>query len=147
MYIYGDTGVGKTFLLNCIANKVLKMNKSIIYLPAQELLSIINDFKFNKNTHEFANAEFYKFLCDCDMLLIDDLGTEANTSVSQAEFFYLLDLRIRTKKATVITSNLKLEELEQNYTQRISSRIIGEFLLLKMIGKNIRILKKYGQIL
>ncbi|MFV0519538.1 MAG: ATP-binding protein [Lachnospirales bacterium] len=145
IYIYGDTGTGKTFLLNCIANKVLNMNNSIVYLPAQELLNIINAFKFNNNTHEFANAEFYNFLCSCDMLLIDDLGTEANTTFAQAEFFYLLDLRIRNKRATVISSNLGLGDLENNYNQRISSRIVGEFNLLKMSGTNIRISKKYGQ--
>ncbi len=143
MYIYGPVGVGKTFLLNSIAKKTLDNNLSVIYLPSQELFNIINAYKFHNDNHPLANQSYYNFLCNCDVLLIDDLGTEASTNVTQSEFFYILDLRIRTNKMTVITSNLQLNNLEQQYSQRISSRIIGEFALLKLIGDDIRYKKKY----
>ncbi len=146
MYIYGTVGVGKTFLLNAIAKDVLDNNLSVIYLPSQELFNIINAFKFQNSYHELANQSYYDFLCNCDYLLIDDLGTEASTSITQSEFFYILDLRMRTNKATVITSNLNLRNLEDTYSQRISSRISGDFRLLNLIGNDIRKIKKYGRL-
>ncbi len=143
MYIYGNVGVGKTFLLNSIAKKALENSFSVIYLPSQELFNIINAYKFHDAFHELANQSFYDFLCSCDYLLIDDLGTEASTNFTQSEFFYILDLRMRTNKATIITSNLTLRNLEEQYSQRISSRISGDFRLLNLLGEDIRKIKKY----
>ncbi len=142
-YIYGNAGVGKSFLCHSVLNVVTNSAKSYVYLPSQEFFNILQSYKFSNNSHDLGNDAYINFLSTCDLLVIDDLGTEYKNAVTEAEFFHIIDYRLRSKKSTIISSNLSLSELKDHYTQRMVSRIIGEFMTLNIIGSDIRINKKY----
>lgn len=139
LLFYGSTGVGKTFLTNCIAKELLEQSHSVIYVSAISMFDIVARYKFN---HSYANdskqldLEEFK---SCDLLIIDDLGTEMINSFTTSALFDFLNERIIARKSTIISTNLSIEELQQNYSERIFSRTAGEFTLLKIFGDDIRI--------
>lgn len=137
----GETGVGKTFLTNCIANELLKHSYSVIYMSAIKLFDTLADFSFhNKNT----NSELYtpQELLTCDLLIIDDLGTELTNSFTNSAFFNCINERLIGQKSTIISTNLSTEELGSVYSERILSRITGNYTILKIFGDDIRLLKR-----
>ncbi|MFV0440415.1 MAG: ATP-binding protein [Lachnospirales bacterium] len=143
LYIYGDTGTGKTYLLNCILNEFLKKSKSFIYQTAPDFSNILNDYIF-KNDNPLATNSYYNFLKNCDLLFIDDLGTEVFTTPILSEIYNIIDYRIRTNKSTIITSNLNLKNVDERYTPRVATRLVGHYKLINTINdKNIRFKKKY----
>ena len=119
----GNTGLGKTFLSNCIANEILNMNKTVLYQTAPIMLDTIIDYRFNKN-----NGEIYKELLSVDLLIIDDLGTENAHSFRFTELFNIINSRaIANNKKTLISTNLSVNELLKNYDERIFSRFAGNY--------------------
>ena len=140
LFFYGHTGLGKTFLSNCIAKDILDKGHSVIYVTSGQLFSFVDDFRFNKD--EGQSSVKLNILMNSDLLIIDDLGTEFNTKIVQSELFNILNTRILNKKSTIISTNIPLKELEEHYHRRIFSRIIGEYLSFHFIGRDIRILKK-----
>ena len=137
--LYGDTGVGKTFLSNCIAKELLDSSHSVIYYTAFEIFDILASGTFNK---EKSTDEIYDYLFNCDLLIIDDLGTELTNSFILSQLFLIVNERILRRKSTIISTNLSLDKLSENYSERTFSRIMSNFTLLKVIGHDIRILKK-----
>ena len=133
----GNTGLGKTFMCNCIAKSLLDKGHLVIYQTAFKMFEIIEDYKF-KNADSHISKENYENLFDCDLLIIDDLGTELTNSFTNSELFNILNTRLLSGKKTIISTNLSPMQLGSNYAQRIFSRIFDRFKMVKFIGKDLR---------
>lgn len=140
---HGDTGLGKTFLCNCIAKDLLDQGHTVLYLPAVQLFQLFEAARFHREDMEDYSKEMLHTLLSVELLIIDDLGTEFITSFTGPELFNTLNTRILNQKATIISTNLTLEELKGYYSDRIVSRIFGSYEVLPVFGQDIRILKKY----
>jgi DNA replication protein DnaC len=142
MIFYGNAGVGKSFLSNCIAKAILDKGFIVIYLTAFQLFEVFEKHKFNK-----ANNEIYEDLVEdifnCDLLIIDDLGTEFNTSLTGPQLFNCLNTRLLNKKSTIISTNLTPSQWSKQYSTRIVSRIFGYYEPLNIFGEDIRIKKAF----
>ncbi|MGN0437388.1 MAG: ATP-binding protein [Lachnospiraceae bacterium] len=141
LFFYGGTGLGKTFLSNCIAKYLLDRNHTVLYQSAIHLFEICADVIMNKNNNP-NSKKLYQYIFDCDLLIIDDLGTESKTSFITSEVYDILNTRLREHKPTVISCNLTLKEISQRYSDRIVSRILSEYKAFQFYGDDIRILKK-----
>lgn len=137
LLFYGDTGLGKTFMCNCIAKSLLDKGNLVIYQTAFKMFEIIEDYKF-KNADSHISKENYENLFDCDLLIIDDLGTELTNSFTNSELFNILNTRLLSGKKTIISTNLSPMQLGSNYAQRIFSRIFDRFKMVKFLGKDLR---------
>lgn len=137
----GSTGVGKTFLTNCIARELMDDFHSVIYLTASDLFDV-----FSRNKFDYDNAEdmkdMYRFILDCDLLIIDDLGTELNNSFTSSQLFYCINERMNMSRSTIISTNLTLARLRDSYTDRVTSRIMSGYRIIPLCGGDIRLLKK-----
>ena len=133
LLFYGNSGTGKTFLSWCIAKELLDRGHLVVYKTADELLRALKDVKFNNDT------DLENLLVNCDLLIIDDLGSEQITDFSSSELFTLINKKILKNKKMIISTNLSLPLISKRYSERISSRIIGEFKLFKFIAEDIRI--------
>lgn len=140
LFLFGETGVGKTFLANCVAKELLDSSHSVIYLTAGELFEAFekHDFKSADDMNEINTGYF----TDCDLLIIDDLGTESSNSYTNSKLFYVLNERILRKKSVVISTNLTIPQFEDRYSERIFSRIISSYQILRLFGDDIRYLKR-----
>jgi DNA replication protein DnaC len=139
---YGETGLGKTFLCNCVAREILDRGWTVLYLTAPRIFKLLEDYRFNRSEMEAA-SETVDALTDVDLLIIDDLGTEVPTLVTSAEIFNLLNMRILDSRSTVLSTNLTPGQLENTYSERLLSRLFGYYNLLKIIGEDIRVKKKF----
>lgn len=139
LFFYGDTGVGKTFLSHCIAKELLDTTHSVIYFSAQELFQNFADKRFNRTSETVDSTEH---IYDCDLLIIDDLGTELTNAFVNAELFSCINERLINQKSTIISTNLPLESFASVYSERIFSRISNGYTMLKLFGKDIRVQKK-----
>lgn len=139
LLLFGDTGVGKTFLSNCVAKELLDTGHSVIYFSAHHLFELLAQKTF---TREPQAAESYRNIFDCDLLIIDDLGTELTNTFTTSQFFVCLNERIRKQKSTLISTNLELFDIASIYSERIFSRISNSFIILHLFGNDIRLCKK-----
>lgn len=142
LFFYGDTGVGKTFLTNCIAKELIDRAHSVIYLSAIQLFDIFADTTFHNDNFSDNQDNMTQYILDCDLLIIDDLGTELVNSFTTSKLFYCINERFFRKKSTIISTNLSIESLVENYSERIFSRISSNYKLLKLYGEDIRLKKK-----
>ena len=136
LLLFGAPGLGKTFLSTCIARVVSESGHSVVYDTACNIFDQFEAEKFHRD--EESAAEDVKRYMECDLLIIDDLGTEMLTSFVQSAFYQLVNGRLMTGKKTIINTNLKLEELGQRYGAQVLSRIEGEYQRLPFIGEDIR---------
>ena len=136
---YGDTGTGKTFLSNCIAKELLDKGYSVIYFTAFQLFDILSKGIFDKDNKAI---DAHQNIFDCDLLIIDDLGTELVNSFTTSQLFLCLNERILRKKATIISTNLNLGQIADIYSERVLSRIAGHYNIIKMFGDDIRMKKR-----
>lgn len=143
LILFGDIGVGKTFLTHCIANELIKKANSVVYLTAIELFDIFAKYEFNHN-QEDKNEDYYAYILSCDLLIIDDLGTEMNNSFTNSKLFYCINQRIIDKKSTIISTNLSFNNLVDAYSERIFSRLTSSYSMLKVFGDDIRLKKKFA---
>lgn len=132
LLIFGATGVGKTFFSAATANELLKKGKNVLYFSAQKLFSSLVDARFGGKTPD----DVY----DCDLLIIDDLGTEIINTATTSCFFELLNSRMLENKKMIINTNLNFKNIEEIYSSRILSRFM-EFERLALTGEDIRIKK------
>ena len=139
IYIYGNVGTGKTFLLNCIAKELLQKEHSVLYFTATDLLNILITSAFNKNDSDSNNLRELVYNCEC--LIIDDLGTELTNSAVETQLFICINERLQSQRPVIISSNLSLNHIKDRYDERISSRISGNYQILRIIGEDIRIQK------
>ena len=133
----GNTGTGKTFLSSCIAKEFLDSGRSVLYMTATNLLEVIDKAKFEKGDAEFYE-EYVSFIESCDLLIIDDLGTEYSFGYPQSRLFDILEGRTVNGRKTVISTNLSTDDLTKKYSPRFYSRIMQDYQILLFKGNDIR---------
>ena len=138
--LYGDTGVGKTFLSHCIAKELIDQARSVIYFSAAQLFDFFAKNTFGKK--EDSDEDAFDHIYNCDLLIIDDLGTEFANTFTTSQLFICLNERILRKKSPIISTNLSLEDIKSLYSERIFSRISSHYTMLRLTGDDIRIQKK-----
>ncbi|MCL1998845.1 MAG: ATP-binding protein [Turicibacter sp.] len=141
LLIYGETGIGKTFLCKSIAKEVLKAGYAVLYTTAPNMFSNMEDYKFNRVEAQ-SNYLQIEFINSVDLLVIDDLGAEFHTLFTSSTLFNIINERLLNKKPTVISTNLARKDLEKMYSDRVVSRFWGEYDMLRCVGEDIRIKKK-----
>ena len=133
----GNTGLGKTFLSSCIANEVLKKQKTVLYQTAPIMLDTIIDYRFGKNPNNI-----YNNILDVDLLIIDDLGTECINNMKFTELFNIINTRLLNQNnratKTIISTNLSIQNLFNSYDERIVSRFIGYYNICSFFGEDLR---------
>lgn len=137
----GGTGLGKTYLSACIANEVTDRGFGVAYESAPNLFSKLEKNRFNPDEQSRAEAE--KFT-SCDLLIIDDLGTEMPGNFVTAALYSLLNDRLLAGKSMIISTNLNVDEIARRYSPQIASRLQGCFKGLTFVGQDIRVLKGRG---
>ena len=137
----GDTGLGKTFLSTCIAHDVSEMGFSVVYVSAGSCFASFEDEKFSRSDDAAADVERY---LGCDLLIIDDLGTDMTTSFTVSALYRIVNTRLMRRKSTIISTNLRPEELAGRYSAAIYSRIAGEYKTLSFAGQDIRTMGAKG---
>ena len=139
-FLYGDVGVGKTFLSNCIAKELMDKEYSVLYFSASKFFSSLAKHAFDKQDVDAQNM--FELIYNCDCLIIDDLGTEYTNNFIASQFFTCINERLLNSRSTIISTNLSLDTLADLYTERSFSRITSNYIMLKLIGDDIRIKKK-----
>lgn len=137
----GDTGLGKTFLSACIARQVAAKGYSVMYESAPQLFAKLEKARFHGD--EASQAECDKYSA-CDLLIIDDLGTEMPGNFTTTALYSLVNDRILRNKATIISTNLPTDALDSRYSPQIASRLRGDFRRVAFVGEDIRLLKNRG---
>ena len=137
----GDTGLGKTFLSACIARAVADNGYSVMYESAGHLFARLERAKFSGD--EEARRESEKYMI-CDLLILDDLGTEMPGQFTTAALYSLINDRMLSGKPTIISTNLTIEEFEKRYNRQIASRLRGSYVRVPFLGEDIRVLKNRG---
>lgn len=137
----GSTGVGKTFLTNCIAKDLIDRYHSVIYLSASDLFDVFSKNKLYYETEEDMK-DMYQHIIDCELLIIDDLGTELNNTFTSSQLFYCINERLLSRKSTIISTNLSIAKLRDSYSDRVSSRIISNYTVIPLYGEDIRTKKR-----
>lgn len=142
VFMQGETGLGKTHLSLAIAGEVISKGYNVLYNSAQNIFNELQRERFGKTE---TNGAFEAMVLECDLLIIDDLGAEFSTQFTNAALYNIINTRINTGLPTIISSNLSLSEIENLYTKRISSRLIGEYTSLYFTGKDVRQIKRENQ--
>ena len=141
LLIYGNPGVGKTFLTNCIARELLNTAHTVLYLTAFQLFSILEKNTFEKSKEDYETSEQFNGIMNCDLLIIDDLGTELNSGFVSSQLYLIINERYLSRKSTIISTNLSLDDMKRLYNERVFSRITSNYKLLKIVGDDIRLKK------
>jgi len=146
LFFCGPTGIGKTFLASCIAAELLKRNRTVLYQTAPVLFDLISKNKLRSFKDEDYEDSVIKNIMDVELLIIDDLGTESQTASRYAELLNILNIRqlndLSRPCKIIISTNIEANKLYEYYTERIASRIIGNFALIRFAGVDIRRIKK-----
>lgn len=141
LFMHGATGLGKTHLSLAIANEAIERGFGVIYGSAPNIFDTLEREHFGR---QYSSERAYmQELLETDLLIIDDLGVEFSTQFTVSCVYNIINSRMLSRKPTIISTNLTARELEDKYTQRITSRIIGNFISLKFTGKDIRQLRSY----
>ena len=138
----GGPGLGKTFLSACIAGTVSESGHSVVYQTAGEVFSAFEEARFGRGERQEAAEAALNRLMNCDLLILDDLGTEMTNSLTVAGLYELVNTRLTERKKTIISTNLAPAELADRYSPQISSRVLGDYEILRFTGEDIRILRK-----
>lgn len=135
----GNTGTGKTFLTNCIASEIMNQGCTVIYLTATQLFDLFRQVIFEHN-----RTSDYDNLFTCDLLIIDDLGSEMSNRFTIPNLFQCINERLLNHKSTLISTNFSLEQISDTYTERIFSRFIENYDVITLFGDDIRLLKTFA---
>lgn len=141
LLLTGSTGLGKTFLSACIARTVVERGYSVVYESAAHLFSRLEQAKFSGDEEARAHAQRYSA---CDLLIVDDLGTEMGGQFTTAALYTLLNDRLLSGKSMIISTNMTTEEFSRRYSPQIASRLNGSFVRLPFLGEDIRVKKNWG---
>ncbi len=145
LLLYGNTGVGKTFLTNCIAKELLDRSCTVVYLTSLKLFDILETYKFGRDLSQAEKEASMSYILNSDLLIIDDLGTELNNSFTSSQLYHCIDTRLTNHRSTIISTNLSFDDLRERYSERIFSRITSSYTLLKITGDDIRLKKAIMQ--
>jgi len=137
----GNTGTGKTFISNCIAKEAISKGCTVLYQTSSILMDMIIESKFASQKDSWLKEQYEKVF-EVDLLIIDDLGTETLNNVKFTELFNIINTRLLKHKKTIISTNLMLPELAAEYDERVISRLIGNYIVCKFFGDDIRLKKK-----
>ncbi|NLH02175.1 MAG: ATP-binding protein [Clostridiales bacterium] len=139
----GGTGLGKTFLSVCIARVVSEKGYSVVYDTAVSVMEAFEAHKFDRGGADSDNisVKVRRYL-DCDLLILDDLGTEMTTNFTLSALYTLINNRLLSGGKTIITTNLSEDDIRKRYSPQIVSRLEGEYILLNFSGSDIRRLKR-----
>ncbi len=132
----GPTGVGKTFLTTAIVGELVRNAHMVCYLPAADLFEIMGDYTFNRKASRDIT---YRDIRDSKLLIIDDLGTELNSGFVDSTLFSLVNNRINQGLSTIISTNLNINQIGENYSTRIASRIFEKYKVIRLFGNDIRL--------
>lgn len=138
LLFFGGTGLGKTFMINCIAKDLLDLGHTVVYQTAPNILGIIEEYRFSKTENIIEAKKKYDFILEADLLIIDDLGSENSNSYTNSEIFNILNTRNLNRKKMIISTNLSPGQISNSYTDRIYSRILDRFDNYMFIGKDLR---------
>lgn len=139
LYIYGDVGRGKTFLINCLAKEILDRNYSVIYFTASKLFQFLNDYLYAFSERKEMLFDEYNLILTADLLIIDDLGVEASRESDKSNLFDVLNTRLNDNKPIVFSSNFDEDYIREVYGSRIFSRIIGSSETYEIFGEDLRL--------
>jgi DNA replication protein DnaC len=139
LLFYGSSGTGKTFLSHCITKELIDKGSFVVYRTAEELIKALKDIRFNNDN------SLEDLLVNCDLLIIDDLGTEQLSDFTKTEMFNLINTKLLKQKKMLVSTNLTLESLLKTYSERMTSRLLGNFTLCKFFGDDIRIKKNLSR--
>ncbi len=137
LFLCGSTGLGKTHLSLAIAGEVIKKGYKVLYNSAQNIFNNLQKEYFGKTEA----GQFESMVLECDLLILDDLGAEFSTQFTNAALYNIINTRMNKSLPTIISTNLSDQQIEERYSQRISSRIIGEYVRLRFLGGDVRQLK------
>ncbi len=140
LLMVGGTGLGKTHLSTAIARRVIERGYEVKYESVQNVIAAYEHDRFRSGRED--DDEESRVYLDAELLILDDLGTELVNSFSVSALYHLLNTRINREKPTVVSTNLMQEELQAKYSDRIFSRLLGEYRILLFKGTNVRYLKK-----
>ena len=137
----GDTGLGKTFLSACIARTVADNGYSVVYESAGHLFAKLERAKFDPTEENRREAAKYSL---CDLLIVDDLGTEMGSQFVTSALYTLINDRLLERKPTIISTNLTVEDLTRRYSAQIVSRLRGSYTRVPFLGDDIRVKKNWS---
>ncbi len=147
LLLYGDTGLGKTFLCNCIAKEILDKGHTVLYVTAPQMFKKLEALRFNRledDQSALSADEQSAMIYDVDLLIIDDLGSEFSTVLTHTALFDIVNSRLLSQRPTVISTNLQVKDLQSHYSDRLASRFYGFYTMLYFFGADIRLLKRLG---
>lgn len=142
LLLRGDTGLGKTHLSTSIAKDVIENGYDVVYDTSQNVFAAFESERFGRS--DAVNAADTSRFFDCDLLILDDLGAELSNSFTTSCLYNIINTRINCDRSVIINTNLTFDELRRRYTDRVASRLLGEFTLISLSGTDIR-LKKLGR--
>lgn len=140
LFFYGTVGTGKSFLSGCVAKELMDEGHSVIYFGAAGLFDLLSSVSFDAKSRDERRNTYFD-LYQCDLLIIDDLGTELTNQFTASQLFSFLNERHLGKKSTLISTNFSLAELRDRYSDRIFSRITSNFEVCRLAGEDIRMYK------
>ena len=139
LYIFGDVGRGKTYLLNSIAKEILDRNYSVLYMTSSRLFKFLNDYNWAFEEARAKHQEQFDFILECDLLIIDDLGSEPSSKNDSANLFEVVNNRMIAGKPIIFSTNFDETMLSEMYGERIFSRIIGNSDVYEIFGEDLRL--------
>ena len=136
--MFGNPGLGKTHLSAAIAREVSAAGWSVVYDTAGHVFSLFEDQKFGREE----DAADVERVLKCDLLILDDLGTELTTAFVQSALYQIVNTRLLERRSTILSTNLMPDDIARRYSPQTASRIEGEYQLLPFVGEDVRTLKK-----
>ena len=135
--MFGGTGLGKTHLSSAVAGKVIEKGHDVYYASALSLFADFEMRRFGNSSSVSADGNIDRYF-DCDLLIIDDLGAEMTNQFTTSCLYDIINSRLNSKKPTIISTNLSQDEFRQKYWDRITSRVLGEYMVLPFCGTDVR---------
>lgn len=136
LIMQGGTGLGKTHMSLAIANTVIQKGFGVVYCSVNNIITKLEREHFGRD-----DGDTGKSLLECDLLILDDLGTEFRSAFSSAEIYNIVNTRLMTQRPTIISTNLSIQELQERYTERFASRIMGDYVRVAFCGRDNRLQK------